>query len=697
MPGLGGPGILGSILDSTGQRIQERVQQSNELDRQSRDAQAKIYLDALHAIDENGNPKLTGPAAEEVAGKYQSLYKHNPGIKDIVGKMMDLRGKLFGSKAPAPMIQSAQAQTLDASNGGPGGPLVSAPEPQMQNQQDPNNRLTTVSNGGLTPPPARSAVTVAPDAGGLAQPPAKTSLAAIIQAGASNQVKTGIAKEGRDEAVDFRKMAQQHKDAMELEGLRGDNALARVQATAASHGDKKIAQYTGDDGKLHLIFQAPDGTKYESDSEGSVRPYVSRLSPGSKLSVFDAKSLSSNLGQQFLDESGKPLDVTKLDDADQLVPLTGGMPNRYKISTQNQTTKTFDNTVSAVPTLNQSRPESYTPLGQAQVAREGTSEQIAIDGEGNAVAVPLRQSSSPITPTTQAKPPTATPTTTGAPTGPARTTPAATGGGNRPISGALPPTERNNQLIIARPVRAAAVQLFGDPNTPGVESLESFAKLADDPAARMRIGTAARLIIGDLSAADNGGGVGANVFGNAVSVGGGDLWQSLKNTTGLTKWVASSRVQATQQAVDALKPEEARALNQMIAAYGTVVGLRSLTKGGAYKFSVDSMERELPIPGVSDVNSSVTYYNKLAKIANEVVEGTKGISDMVLPEKESYKVAADRLNALGQGRLPAPPQRGGAPRGNAPSSVPVRVQQNPTTGEYRHSLDGGKTWLPGKQ
>jgi hypothetical protein len=652
------PGILSTILDTTGQRVQERLDQSQKMDQEMRDTQTKALLQSIYATDEQGAPKLSDREAEEAWSRIEKLHGHNKAAKDIIAKAVDITSKIFhkGRNSNPAMAGRVQDQTAQALSGGGGGPLVQAPPAGDQSSVPGpgSDEGAAAAYTGLTPPPEKTSsmptpgpaapAAAAPVAQAATPPPARTSTVAMMRAGAPpNPIKTEIDKEGRADVTWTKHQAILHKDKLE-----------EIAKTAAAHGDKKIAQYIGDDGMLHMVFQSTDSengiSTYETDSEGKVRPFVSRLSPGSHLSVSDAKSLSRTIGQQFLDETGQPLDVNKLDIKQELIPITGGTPNRYKVATQNQKTMEINNMVVAVPTLEQTNPQAQTELGQARVGTVGTQETPFVNAAGNTELIQTQSTSTPAGPNLPA---------------------AAPGVQSREVPGAMQSSERNNQLQIARPVRAAAVQIFGDPANPDVESLESFAKLADSAQSRARVGTAARMIINDLTAADKAGGVAASILGTGASVGGGSVWGALKNWTGFTSVVSSQQAKATDAAVQALTPEEGRFLNQIMAAYGTVVGLRSLTRGGAYKFSVDSMERELPIPGISDVSNSTIYYNKLAKIANEIVEGTKGISTTVLPEQEQYRAAAARLNALGQGKAPGgltpPPARTG-PAAAAPAA-----------------------------
>jgi hypothetical protein len=57
------------------------------------------------------------------------------------------------------------------------------------------------------------------------------------------------------------------------------DAQKEVAAPYGKNLDKKISSYTGTDNKQHTTWQRPDGSKYESTSEGSVRESVSMSKP----------------------------------------------------------------------------------------------------------------------------------------------------------------------------------------------------------------------------------------------------------------------------------------------------------------------------------------------------------------------------------------------------------------------------------
>lgn len=683
------PGILSSILDTTGTRVQERIQQSNEMDKAMRDTQTKALLDSIYASDPTtGAPKLSDAEAEEAWGRIEKLNGHNKGAKDILTKARDITGKIFGTgrNANPAMAERAKTQTAQALSGGGGGALVSAPpQPDLSTPGPDADAGAAETYSGLTPPPARASATPTAPVG-PPTPPQRTSTIDLMRAGAPpNENKLKIDAEDRA-----------NKEWSRREDITSGHKLDQIKTTASSHGDKKIAQYTGEDGKLHLIFQAADGTKYETDSEGNVRPYANRLSPGAHLSVTDAQSLAQDLHQQFLDEKGDPYDVTKLKIQDELIPITGGLPNRYKIATQGQSTITANNVVSAVPNLEKTNPNAAVPLGAAQVARTGTSEAPMLDASGNPIAVTLNSTSTPVTPTTQQ-----TPSVPGGPAAPPPrsvvTPPPAASSGSRPLEG-FSGSEFNTQSKKATALKAAGAQIFGDPSDPNSRGLAYYAPLMDDAGARERVGTAARMVIQDLASADSkGGGIGASLLGTGASLHGGDLWGAIKNWSGATEAIGKQQAAATDAAIAKLKPEEKDMLNAIMASYGTIMGLRSITSAGAYKFSAEAMEREIPVPGRAGVVDSRSYKDKMARLAQEMVTGSDLISDKLLPEKAMYKSMYEDLSRQAHGGLTPPPARSSAPNNDntpavaaSPTTYSIIVNGKPAYFKSQQDLDNFK-------
>src|SRR5208337_3870180 len=103
-------------------------------------------------------------------------------------------------------------------------------------------------------------------------------------------------------------------------------------------------------------------------------------------------------------------------------------------------------------------------------------------------------------------------------------------------------------------------------------------------------------------------------------------------------------------------------------------------KGSASKFSAQSLEREVPLPGFSASNA-FQFYDKLSRLAEEVWSGGKGISEQVLPEKSYYQKQYQSLLGLKDKYGPK-----GEAKSLAPKSAKPIVQHSPTTGKYRYSI-----------
>jgi len=86
-----GPGILSTILDTTGERLRERL----KMDQDFRSMQTKSLVDAIHAIDENGNPKLSPEQMDQAWEEIASLNKSKT-AKDVIAKARDIVGKIHG-------------------------------------------------------------------------------------------------------------------------------------------------------------------------------------------------------------------------------------------------------------------------------------------------------------------------------------------------------------------------------------------------------------------------------------------------------------------------------------------------------------------------------------------------------------------------------------------------------------------------
>lgn len=418
------------------------------------------------------------------------------------------------------------------------------------------------------------------------------------------------------------------------------------------------------------------------------RPGIERMS-GQVISVNDAKLLASQ-GQKFLDREGREINVDVLPAHMALAVISGGTPGqpRFQIVTDPTRTVTQDNVTSVVPTHTPEVPRTQGTAQTPTVSRGYSTTQNINPDTGEVVlqqlptgSVSQRQTTGPAPVVDRYGQPTnpnqvqQSPSPQGAgggvgpqgqpqsqvtPSpgpGPATNTPLTPPPPSTSAGAGLPPGELGRQRQFAVPIKAAAVQIFGDPKRPDFQPLSAFAHLADDPDSRRRVGTAARVIINQMVEAESKGAHVGTLLGEgglAGLFGVSELLDMVKNDAGIPVALAESQAHAVSTSLARLTDEERAMLNRIMAAYGTVVGLRSLTRGSAYRFSTLSMERELPIPGISDVLNSTTYYSKLASLAEEIATGIdgSGISKRIMPEQDYYKQQATELAAKARGRNP---------------------------------------------
>lgn len=124
---------------------------------------------------------------------------------------------------------------------------------------------------------------------------------------------------------------------------------------------------------------------------------------------------------------------------------------------------------------------------------------------------------------------------------------------------------------------------------------------------------------------------------------------------------------ATSLSSKAASPQQQEFLRYWRQMDALAVGLRNLVQTGrATQTQVDRLIAELPNP--YNTTSSADARNRLRMVQSEL------------------RIAAD------SGKLPD------VPLGDQPASGKQKaiVQHSPSTGQYRYSLDGGKTWQPGQ-
>jgi hypothetical protein len=469
---------------------------------------------------------------------------------------------------------------------------------------------------------------------------------------------------------------------------------ASLNAGATRQNLDRQTSWQDEKRKLDLLHQ------YKMEEQKALQQAKGTNSPrpihSGTLSVLDARKLTDS-GQVLMGEDGNPIDLSKLDDTMGLYGVVrkdtdpesakfGQWETVYEPISPNQRTVTVENHTYAVNPMDISKMTTGVgaDLGEHNTPRTGTHDVITMTPSGpqvNTLSTTSQQaspgiagrgdasgktdkSSSPgkpiVTPgksartgagagthTNATKHATGTTRAGTSTAGTATTSAQTTDAHGRPLG--LPSGVFDQQQPRVTAVRGAATQIFGDPENPSFKPLSSYADIVDDPASRDRVASAWNLIRANMDR--------AGVEGSH-----GDLITLMKNYVGTPGAVAESEVAKMQGTLDALKPREAEMLNRLFSTYGTINGLRSITKASAAKFSARNMEQEVPIPGMN-VRNSKQFYDKLATLAEEVNTGWKGVPDMMLSrgEREFDQRAQQDLADLASGKKRSSKGRGQTP------------------------------------
>jgi len=293
--------------------------------------------------------------------------------------------------------------------------------------------------------------------------------------------------------------------------------------------------------------------------------------------------------------------------------------------------------------------EPYAPNAAfAPLVRTNTREQI-VDMGDRKITVPITSSSSSqrmppggaaVAPALPApNPPSGAPAQSAPPSGlpAAPVAPAAPRGGRVIGMKALGPSQ---VLPMKNSIEVASHQLWGDPDNPSLRPLSSYANLADDKGAQQRIGQALRMVL------DAGGDSGAEHLGASagpVSFSAGNLGTTLSYKLGIPQAAADEKAKALRTIFEQMKPEEVDYFNALMNAIPTVTGFRKLTSGGAFRWSQQGLERELPMIGLSGVTSAATFKKKMQALGDEPLTAIKNL------ERTNPGVVDPRLAVLIRG------------------------------------------------
>lgn len=420
-----------------------------------------------------------------------------------------------------------------------------------------------------------------------------------------------------------------------------------------------------------MRYLDPDTGKWQFVSQKSdfpLRKFAPRAS--GELNVEDALALQKqDPSLKFLDEgTGQSIDLEKIATTMPDATLRHTGSGQYQINSQKYNIGRFNNQVVPIPQVPPSGGPTAATVGQPlgtmipPTTTTSTTLPSGVDATGNLVPSQSSTVRSRVTgPGGAAAAPTPPPNGSTAPAAAAPQAPVSPKAPVAPrpnISGApprMPSSQLTQQRAIAMPIREVAASLATDPANPGAPTLESLGKYATDPKARTDIGTAVNFIL-HSAASDKQSGTGGFLSDIPLA---GDLLQWVRQH-GVAQKMSEADIDAVQNVLK--NPEYAKAVNQVIAAYGTIPGLRVATKGSAYQFYVKNLELELPTFG--NVTSGGQYYQKLAILMRDVVNAGVGLNKAVSSpeEQQRYKDAETRfwkLSGLSDAELKTSDNDGG--------------------------------------
>ena len=412
--------------------------------------------------------------------------------------------------------------------------------------------------------------------------------------------------------------------------------------------------------------KALDALRLQQEKEKGAqnRPPAGRPVPFGQgsISAKDAKQFAEN-GMEFKDQDGNPLDVSKLPDGSKVTPWAYGGKIFYTIGDQRPRVVTADNQRTVQP-----EEGALAPAGQAPslgAARVGNVRTATAPGGGQVVT----GTSTPETPHGSPQPHGEPHSFAGPKT---KSLDATRGAQTAETEGVLPNianmTPQNAAAARkAQPAVTALLGLYGDPQSPNAPSMMNYAKLADNPHSQKVLGEAFKLLdqqMGEIS--DPG------------------ILQTLGTAAGWANFRARAEAGAQQSAGTEMTPEERSYFDAAISSMADIIGSRAATGQSAARFSVRSIQNELPLIGLSGTPDSTSYLTKMQTIGRQIRVGLNGMPDNSRAIGWLNKREADIEREKSGGAI----LHSGKPK--------IRVQHSASTGKDRYSTDGGATWLPGK-
>jgi hypothetical protein len=345
---------------------------------------------------------------------------------------------------------------------------------------------------------------------------------------------------------------------------------------------------------------------------GSARPVP--YYPG----AVNLKTASSMLDQgiQFNGEDGNPLDVSKIPEGSVLIPVyLGGGKSYWTVGTDKGRYETAGNQRLLEPAVGGPNPEAPS-LGPVRVPSSTTRTQTAPGGgqvlTGTSTVIPQNSGIPSTTP--HGTTPRSEPTLHARPQG--NITRGLQGKADVGRGKSILPNIQNmtpQNAAAARksqPAVSALLGLYGDPQSPQAPSMVEFAHLANNQHAQQVLGEAFKLLdqsMGEIS--DPG------------------IIQTLGTAAGWANFRAQAEAGAQQATGTQMTPQEREYFDTAIASMADIIGSRSATGQSPARFSVKSIQNELPLIGLSGTPDAESYLTKMQTIGRQVRVGLNAMPD----------------------------------------------------------------------
>ena len=406
--------------------------------------------------------------------------------------------------------------------------------------------------------------------------------------------------------------------------------LSNAEELAGIKATKK--QYVSPDGKQRDWFSPGKQPKdWQAVSTGS----SSRPVPYYKGALNKANAIDQqNSGRVFQDADGETIDAESLPDGMFILPVFSGNGKEYwQAATDPLRYEVGDNVRRAQPALGPPSPNAPS-IGAARVGTITTQASPSGQQVVTGTTTPAAGITRSIPPSTGAQPSTGgQPPRSGAKVG--NILP------RTPPVGILPDiqhmTPRNAAMAQkAQPAVSALLGLYGDPQNPAVKSMVDFSPLADNKHSQKVLGEAFKLLdqsMGEIS--DPG------------------IIQTLATKGGWANFRAQAEAQAQQKTGTQMTPDEREYFDTAIASMADIIGSRAATGQSAARFSVRSIQNELPLIGLSGTPDSRSYLTKMQTIGRQVRVGLNGMPDNTRALGWLSKRESDLAQMQSQGTSPS--------------------------------------------